>query len=1667
MPAKPTGLTTSATYNSVTLTWDDPGDDSITHYQILRRIPGFHKTGEFDTIEPNTGSADTTYIDYSVSPQQEYIYRVKAVNGHGASQWSRYSSIFTAVAPDPADLAPMNLTAALAEGGVALAWDAPTEDAKSVTGYEVLRAKGDADLATLEADTGSAATAYTDATAAEGGKSYTYRVIALRGGEKSRQSNPATVVMPPASPTGLTATAAYDAVTLTWHDPGDGAITHYQVSRQLPGEQPAGEFAVIESDTGSADTVYTDDDVSPETRYLYRVKAVSAHGAGQWSEQFAVTTPAPGPEALAPSGLTARLQTGDDGLLSGVELSWEAPKGHPDLVTGYAIHRSQGEADLTILVANTGSAATEYSDTTAVELSETYAYQVVALRGEEKTWPSGQASLQTPGIPAQPTGLKVSARNVPRIAVDLTWRNPQDEHITHYKLLRREPGNHAEGTFDTIKTFGSSRSTWVRDEEAEPRTFYVYRVVAVSLYGESPRSSFAEINTPARATHRMATDVTAKVVMPDADDTLGVKVSWSAPRSNAMSVTGYEIHRAVGDGDFVTLVANTGSTATKYIDDTATERGRTYAYRIVALRGGEESDRSDEATVTVPYHPALLAPTDLVAKAKTLFSTAPTDAAVSPAPAVVLSWQAPAVDAESVTGYEILRAWGGGPLKTLVADTGSAATEYTDTTADEWGRTYRYQVRARRGGEKSRSSNEAAVFIPLTQIVVVGPDETPPVADLAVGSSEFDLLVSHDRPRGIWGDGSDIYVLNSATNDVVLRYPRFDDALPTAWIHLNIPNVVPFGIWAYANTMYVAANDRKVYAYRLKDNDSDLNTFVGDRLNNREFSLANANGDPRGMWGNAETIWVVNDEGGNSSNDKIYAYRRSDGARDSSKDFDNLMAAGNTSPTGIWTDGSSMFVADRGDDKIYAYNMSDRLRNERREFSLQSGNGNPQGIWGRDGKLWVVNDGTDDPDDDSKDKVFVYNAPPKPSLNGGLVNSAPTGISGNAGTIWVVNDAVGSGAGDKLYAYKRSDGTIDPDKDFDTLNAAGNNDPIGAWNDSRTMYVLDRADLKIYAYKTSDKSRDAGKDISLSADNSAPTDIWGLFFPASIWVADNGGGPDSKIFGYNHVTRSYDPNKDFNTLNDAGNEDPRGIAAHGTRMFVVDDDDQMVYVYSMSDKARVTSQDFALHADNADAGGAWVGDRLYVVDRADGRLYSYTVPFPPTGKPTVSGTLEEGRTLTANTSGIEDENGIPAGVVFSYQWIRGDVEIVGANDRTYQLRMADTGHRIRIRVSFTDSDGFRESITSNPTSSVGVDWTAVLTIGCSDGYCGANSAAGQPGSISDNTFVFSGVEYAVLHIRQGDETSDAPGALELELQQDLQNRIFMLQVGDRRFHSFVATKSKPGGANVLYTWPNADLELSDGDTVDAFLKVLDQTLDICARTEYVRDTIMAHRAITTDKCSEVDREELAEITELTIFTDQLYFGPAESETRMLGTTTDSDGLMQPSFERRPADELYELKAGDLAGLIGLQVLRIEYDPGAREPAEIWRQVGVWEHEGETYKVFYRSGLQRIREISPSFFEPVAGTLVRLSLKGQQLYNDSSNSLSDERGVSTGGVQPAGEPGGAGPARQRLPRLAQRGVQPAEEPANAAPGRGEPPEPLPAPLRDVRRPYRVAESLPGR
>ena len=88
-----------------------------------------------------------------------------------------------------------------------------------------------------------------------------------------------------------------------------------------------------------------------------------------------------------------------------------------------------------------------------------------------------------------------------------------------------------------------------------------------------------------------------------------------------------------------------------------------------------------------------------------------------------------------------------------------------------------------------------------------------------------------------------------------------------------------------------------------------------------------------------------------------------------------------------------------------------------------------------------------------------------------------------------------------------------------------------------------------------------------------------------------------------------------------------------------------------------------------------------------------------TGLPTISGMAQVGETLTADTSGIADEDGLD-NVTFSYQWMANDANIQGATDRAYTLADRDEGKTIKVIVSFTDDANNEESLTSDPTGEV-------------------------------------------------------------------------------------------------------------------------------------------------------------------------------------------------------------------------------------------------------------------------------------------------------------------------------------------------------------------------------
>ena len=202
------------------------------------------------------------------------------------------------------------------------------------------------------------------------------------------------------------------------------------------------------------------------------------------------------------------------------------------------------------------------------------------------------------------------------------------------------------------------------------------------------------------------------------------------------------------------------------------------------------------------------------------------------------------------------------------------------------------------------------------------------------------------------------------------------------------------------------------------------------------------NRDPRGIWANSGNFYIADFQ-----LEKIYAYNR-DGARDSTKDIDT-----STFSNGIWSDGTTLWVAYSASSTLSAYTLAGGSRDNSADITLGASS---RGVWG------------------------------------------------NSTTIWAVNEET-----DKLEAYQRSDGTDDDDKDIslDTLNA----NPAGIWSDDTTMWVADHINDKLYAYALSGGARDTTKDLDTSGSGNAnPRGLWGN--EETLWVTDR---DDNKVYSYN------------------------------------------------------------------------------------------------------------------------------------------------------------------------------------------------------------------------------------------------------------------------------------------------------------------------------------------------------------------------------------------------------------------------------------------------------------------------------------------------------------------------------------------------------------------------
>ena len=99
---------------------------------------------------------------------------------------------------------------------------------------------------------------------------------------------------------------------------------------------------------------------------------------------------------------------------------------------------------------------------------------------------------------------------------------------------------------------------------------------------------------------------------------------------------------------------------------------------------------------------------------------------------------------------------------------------------------------------------------------------------------------------------------------------------------------------------------------------------------------------------------------------------------------------------------------------------------------------------------------------------------------------------------------------------------------------------------------------------------------------------------------------------------------------------------------------------------------------------------------------------PARGAPSISGAVQVGATLTADTSDIDDQDGMNT-ATFAYQWLAGGSDISGATGPSHTFTSSEQGQTIQVRVSFTDDRSNEETLTSAASAAVTAQPSEPLT----------------------------------------------------------------------------------------------------------------------------------------------------------------------------------------------------------------------------------------------------------------------------------------------------------------------------------------------------------------------
>jgi titin len=484
IPAVPSNIIAVIGNSQVSLSWTEPsgnGGSPITDYAIQYSSDGGSSWSSFSRSASPAISATVTGLANGTS----YLFRIAAVNVAGTGGWSTNSA---AVVPLTVPAVPTSVIGSADNGQVSLSWTAPANNGGSaITDYTIQYSSNGGSSWSTFPRSASIATAAT-VTGLSNGTSYLFQVAAVNivgAGSRSSSSSAVTPRTVPAVPTSVVGAADSRQVSLSWTEPssnGGSPITDYTIQYSSNGGSNWTTFP----HSASTATTATVRSLTNGTSYLFKVAAVNAAGAGNWSANSDAVMP-----LAVPTVPTSVIGTAGNGQVS---LSWAAPSsngGSP--ITDYTVAYSSNGRVWTAYSRSPSSATA--ATVTGLTNGTRYVFRVAAVNvADAGSWSISSSAVTPRTVPVVPTSVVGTAGNG---LVSRRWTAPSangGSAITDYTIQYSSNG----GSSWTAFSRAASTATAATVTGLTNGTSYLFRVAAVNVAGTGSWSGNSSAVTPRR-----------------------------------------------------------------------------------------------------------------------------------------------------------------------------------------------------------------------------------------------------------------------------------------------------------------------------------------------------------------------------------------------------------------------------------------------------------------------------------------------------------------------------------------------------------------------------------------------------------------------------------------------------------------------------------------------------------------------------------------------------------------------------------------------------------------------------------------------------------------------------------------------------------------------------------------------------------------------------------------------------------------------------------------------------------------------------------------------------------------------------------------------------------------------------------------------------------------